>query len=80
MRPDFGSLRKAMEAATIVTELALLTVAGLWLGSWLDSRLGTEPWLFLVGTLLGLSAGILRMFQGLSTLQDHDDDSHDDPA
>ena len=31
-------------------------------GYWLDSRLGTTPWLFLVGSLLGIAAGFYHFF------------------
>lgn len=31
-------------------------------GYWLDSRLGTTPWLFLVGALLGITAGFCHFF------------------
>jgi F0F1-type ATP synthase assembly protein I len=31
-------------------------------GYWLDSRLGTTPWLFLVGALLGIAAGFYHFF------------------
>lgn len=31
-------------------------------GYWLDSRLGTTPWLFLVGALLGITAGFYHFF------------------
>ena len=31
-------------------------------GYWLDSRLGTAPWLLLVGALLGITAGFYHFF------------------
>ena len=36
--------------------------AGAWVGHWLDSRLGTEHWLLLVGALLGITAGFYHFF------------------
>jgi len=77
--PGNGSLRRAMQAATIVTELTLWIVGGLGLGSWLDGRFGTGPWLFLTGTLVGFGVGLLRLFLGITRLQNDDDDSQDDP-
>jgi len=44
--PDF--VKRAMPAATLALELAVLTAGGLGLGSWLDGRLGTGPWLALL--------------------------------
>ena len=31
-------------------------------GYWLDSHLGTTPWLFLVGALVGITAGFYHFF------------------
>ena len=38
------------------------TVAGAGGGYWLDSRLGTQPWLLLVGALLGITVGFYHFF------------------
>ena len=35
----------------------------LFVGRWLDARLGTEPWLLLVGVLFGAGAGIYSMYR-----------------
>ena len=35
---------------------------GAWGGYWLDARLGTTPWLLLVGALLGITAGFYHFF------------------
>jgi len=36
---------------------------GYWLGSWLDERWHTSPWLSLVGLFLGMGAGLLEMMR-----------------
>jgi F0F1-type ATP synthase assembly protein I len=77
--PGNGNLRRAFEAAFLVTEFALVVVVALWLGNRLDIWLGTEPWFFLLGTLLGFVAGLIRLFQGLGRLQDDDDHPEDHP-
>jgi len=33
------------------------------LGWWLDSRLGTEPWLLLVGVVLGATGGMISVIR-----------------
>ncbi len=76
---DFGPLRTAMQAAAKVTEFTLLLVLALALGSWLDGRLGTDPWLFLLGIVAGATAGLIRLHLGLTKLLD-DDDPADPPA
>jgi F0F1-type ATP synthase assembly protein I len=32
-----------------------------WLGWWLDAKLGTSPWLLLVGIFLGASGGFYSL-------------------
>jgi ATP synthase protein I len=36
-----------------------------FLGRWLDDRLGTEPWLLIVGVFVGLAAGFWSMYRRL---------------
>ena len=42
-------------------QLATSVLAFVLLGYWGDRLLGTEPWLFLVGSLLGVTAFIVRI-------------------
>ncbi len=44
-------------------ELAVPLLVGIFLGRWLDRRLGTEPWLLIVGAVLGMAAGFLQFFR-----------------
>lgn len=37
----------------------------LYAGKWLDRRLGTAPWLLLVGVAVGASAGFYAMYRAL---------------
>ena len=39
-------------------------------GWWLDQRFGTEPWLQIVGFLIGAAAGLVQILQLLSTDDD----------
>lgn len=41
--------------------LAAAVAIGALAGRWLDQRLGTEPWLLVVGFLLGTVAGFIQM-------------------
>jgi F0F1-type ATP synthase assembly protein I len=75
-----GTLRRAVQAAAHVTELALATAVGLFVGSKLDAWLGTAPWLLFGGALLGFAGGLLRLIQGLSRLMETDDDPPHDPS
>lgn len=49
--------RKMALASTIGLVLVISIFIGYGVGSWLDSKLGTDPWLMLVCTLLGIVAG-----------------------
>jgi ATP synthase protein I len=37
----------------------------LFLGRWLDGRLGTTPWLLILGVFVGASAGFFAMYRQL---------------
>ena len=43
-------------------QLAASVVGGLWLGSYLDSRFRTQPWLLLTGLIVGSVGGFWNLF------------------
>ena len=57
------------------TETANLSTAGLTIviasaigyfgGNWLDERLHTQPWLAVIGLLLGSAGGLVQLFQAV---------------
>ena len=52
-------------AMSLAITLLLSFLVGFYAGSWLDRRLGTSPWLTLVGIFFGIVAGfrsVLREF------------------
>ncbi len=51
---------------TVGTMLVASLVVGYLLGSTLDRRLGTNPWLTVVGVLLGTAAGFVGLFRTVS--------------
>lgn len=44
---------------------ALSTALFLFVGRWLDGRLGTEPWLTIVGAFVGGAAGFYSLYYHL---------------
>ena len=50
-------------------QLAISVVAGLFAGQWADGKLGTEPWLTLLGLLLGSVAGFYNLIRILNWKQ-----------
>lgn len=54
--------------------LAAGPVLGYFLGSWLDAKLGTQPWLMVVLALLGFGAGVNGTIRIIRTLQKYQND------
>ena len=56
---------RPLRAAGVLGGLGFLLVAttmlGYWVGHWFDRRWGTDPWLSVVGLLLGVAAGLVEM-------------------
>lgn len=50
------------------TTLAATVLAGLGGGYWLDERLGTSPWLMLLGGMLGIGAALVHFVRLASRL------------
>ncbi len=48
-------------------------LAGLYLGQWLDRKLGTAPWLMIVGVFAGAGASFYSMYSKLMAAQARSD-------
>ena len=68
-RPDVGRPVGGMLSGAAYAGLGLQFAATilifLFAGQWLDRRLGTSPWLMLLGVLLGAGGGIYSMYRRL---------------
>ena len=72
--PKYGWVR-SVGLITSIPLLILISVGiGLWVGMWLDSKLGTKPWLAIVLTLLGLAAGLYESARLLIDVTRHSGD------
>ena len=68
--PDGSKQLKAFaRLGAVGMELAVSTVVGLLGGRWLDQKLSTEPFLTIVGLVLGVAAGFLSLFRALKANQ-----------
>ncbi len=69
-KKENGGLHKGMRAftlgSTIAVQFAVAVLLGLWGGRFLDSYLGTDPWLMLVGLLAGLGAATMSVYRLVS--------------
>ena len=51
------------QLSTIGMSFVFALVLGFGVGYWLDSTLGTKPWLSFIGFFFGLAAGILNVYR-----------------
>ena len=65
MRRD--SLRKAFQAFALFGSFGFIMTAsilvGFFLGSFLDKKLGTEPWLLIIFLFLAIAGGFIEFFR-----------------
>jgi F0F1-type ATP synthase assembly protein I len=54
---DFGPF------LTLGIQLALAVVVFFFLGRWLDTLLGTAPWLMIGGLVAGITGGLIHFFR-----------------
>jgi F0F1-type ATP synthase assembly protein I len=57
------ALREAAPLLSLGTTLAVTVAAMLGLGYWLDTRLGTRPWLLLAGGCLGVAVALYQFIR-----------------
>ncbi|MFO1525313.1 MAG: AtpZ/AtpI family protein [Turneriella sp.] len=56
-----SSRSRAMRYTWLGAEFAAIFFAFVYGGNWLDGRLGTKPWLVLVGIITGFSIALYRL-------------------
>lgn len=55
--------RSLSDAMNLATTVAACVALGYFGGRWLDGKFDTQPWLTLVGFLVGVATGIKAMWQ-----------------
>jgi len=63
---------EGLSASSVGLELGVAVVVALLFGMWLDSRLGTEPWLMLVFLCFGLVAGFRNVLRAVARAEKAD--------
>ncbi len=66
------AMRSAGRASSIGIELAAGTLMGLGGGWWLDKKFGTDPYLTLLGLIIGAMAGFKALLQVAKQLQEEE--------
>lgn len=56
-------------------ELAFAVVGMFFLGRWLDGLFATDPWLMVVGLLMGVIGGFIRFFTKAIALGKEEDEA-----
>lgn len=65
----YQSTRELGGLGTVGLEIALSIVLPLLLGSWLDKRWGTGPWLAITGFGLGLATAVRTIVRAMSAMK-----------
>jgi F0F1-type ATP synthase assembly protein I len=65
-KSDATMLRTAYELSAGMLSFVVAIALGWWLGRVVDRAFGTAPWVTLVGSALGLVAGVLNVYRTLS--------------
>lgn len=63
--PEGGGVHSGAEFAGIGIQFAASIILFLFVGQWLDRKLGTSPWLLMVGVFLGAGASFYSMYRKL---------------
>jgi F0F1-type ATP synthase assembly protein I len=56
-------LNALTKLASVGIEFSISTLVGLLGGRWLDGKLGSQPWLMILGLVLGVVAGMRSLIQ-----------------
>ena len=61
------------EYAGLGLQFAVSILLFLYLGQWIDGRLGTEPWFMIAGVFTGAGASFYSMYRKLMAIQERDE-------
>ena len=73
--PDRKPPQKGLQFISLGFEMTVPIVLLMYVGHRADAWLGTEPWLFLVGALLGIAVGFYSMFKRVGLIGRRDGES-----
>ena len=68
-KPALSGAGSAASFAGLGIQLAISILLFLYLGQWLDKKLGTGPFLLIVGVFVGAAVGIYNMYHMLTAAQ-----------
>lgn len=68
-KPGLSGAGSAASFAGLGIQLAISILLFLYLGQWLDKKLGTDPLLLIAGVFVGATVGIYNMYHMLTAAQ-----------
>ncbi len=68
-----GGGLSGIDFGAIPFQLAISLLAGVFGGEWLDKKLGSAPWLLIVGVFLGVGLSFYSIYVKLMAAQAHDE-------
>lgn len=71
-RDGRNAVTRGYVLATRVTSIGIQMALPPTVGWWLDSRFGTDPWLTIVGVILGFSVSMLELLKLAKDSEDSD--------
>lgn len=63
--------------STVGINIVVATLIGFFIGYYLDSLLGTKPWLMIIFLILGIITGFRNLFQTLSRVTKEEEKDND---
>jgi hypothetical protein len=63
------------EIAGVGLQFAVSIILFLFVGQWLDQKLGTAPWMLILGVFGGAAAGFYSMYRKLMAIQHREDEA-----
>ena len=68
-KPSGDLMRTVGALSTVGLSFVLAIVIGTAFGWWIDGKLGTSPWGFLIGFVFGIAAGVLNVYRAQKFLK-----------
>lgn len=67
---DRRQMRAVGVASAVGIVIVVSVVIGFLFGRWLDRVFGTDPWLMLLFTILGVAAGFIEMYRMVKSISE----------
>lgn len=69
-KPRLQEMVSVGKVATIGIELAVFVTAGILIGKYFDARYKIEPWLTILGLIVGAAIGFYSLYKTIMNLDD----------